>query len=67
MMAARSINWSTVMEDFYIRTLPTEAVMVDEHKDAVWLTISIERGRASTILTREQAQELIAALQEVIA
>jgi hypothetical protein len=55
------------MEDFYIRTLPTEAVMVDEHKDAVWLTISIERGRASTILTREQAQELIAALQEVIA
>lgn len=55
------------MEDFYIRTLPAESVMVDEHGDAVWLTISIERGRASTIMTKEQAQELIAALQEVIA
>mgnify|MGYP000910230026 CR=1 FL=1 len=53
--------------EHYIRTLPAEAILVDEHGDAVWLTISIERGRASTILTKEQAQELIAALQEVIA
>ena len=53
--------------EHYIRTLPAEAVMVDEHGDAVWLTISIERGRASTVLTKEQAQELIAALQQVIA
>jgi hypothetical protein len=33
----------------------------------VWLTISIERGRASTILTKEQAQQLMAALEEVTA
>jgi hypothetical protein len=67
MMAARSINWSTVMEDFYIRTLPAESVMVDEHGGAIWMTISIQRGRASTVLTKEQVKELIAALQQAVA
>jgi hypothetical protein len=55
------------MEDFYIRTLPAEAVLVDEHDGAIWMTISIQRGRASTVLTKEQAQELIAALQQAVA
>lgn len=61
------INQLESTMEHYIRTLPAEAILVDEHGDAVWLTISIERGRASTVLTKKQAQELIAALQEVIA
>jgi hypothetical protein len=55
-------------KEAYIRTLPAEAILIDARdKDAVWLTVSAGRGRASTILTRKQAQELIAALQQVIA
>jgi hypothetical protein len=55
-------------KEAYIRTLPEEAVLVDAStRDAVWLTVSVGRGRASTILTKEQAQELIAQLQRVIA
>lgn len=51
----------------YIRTLPNEAVLIDEHEGGVWLTISVMRGRVSTVLTKEQARELIFALQQVIA
>jgi len=56
------------MEDFYIRVSGTDAVMTSPYDEGtVWLTVSIERGRASVIMTKEQTQELIAALQEVIA
>jgi hypothetical protein len=52
----------------YIRVSSTEAVMTSPYDEGtVWLTVSIERGRASVIMTKEQTQELIAALQEVIA
>jgi hypothetical protein len=55
-------------KEAYIRTLPDEAVLIDaQDRDAVWLTVSVGRGRASTILTREQTQLLIAELQRVIA
>jgi hypothetical protein len=55
-------------KEAYIRTLPDEAVLIDaQDRDAVWLTVSVGRGRASTILTREQTQLLIAQLQRVIA
>jgi hypothetical protein len=56
------------MEDFYIRVSSTEAVMTSPYDEGtVWLTVVIERGRASVIMTKEQTQELIAALQQVIA
>ena len=56
------------MEDFYIRVSSTEAVMTNPYDEGtVWLTVVIERGRASVIMTKEQTQELIAALQQVIA
>jgi hypothetical protein len=55
-------------KEAYIRTLPDEAVLIDaQDRDAVWLTVSVGRGRASTVLTKEQAQELIAALQQAVA
>jgi hypothetical protein len=55
-------------KEAYIRTLPNEAVLIDaQDADDVWLTVSVGRGRASTILTREQTQLLIAQLQRVIA
>jgi hypothetical protein len=55
-------------KEAYIRTLPDEAILIDaQDRDAVWLTVSVGRGRASTILTREQTQLLIAQLQRVIA
>jgi hypothetical protein len=55
-------------KEAYIRTLPNEAVLIDaQDADDVWLTVSVGRARASTILTREQAQLLIAQLQRVIA
>jgi hypothetical protein len=65
-----SINQlESIMEhiEAYIRTLPDEAVLIDAQDGEVWLTVSVGRGRASTILTREQAQDLVVALQEVIA
>jgi hypothetical protein len=57
------------MDEFYIRTLPGEAMMVDasDKNGAIWLTISVMRGRVSTVLTKEQARELIFALQQVAA
>ena len=45
-----------------------ECVFVSEHDDhTVWLSIHFRRGSASTVLTREQALELIAELQKVVA
>ena len=52
--------------EHYIRTSDGDAVMLDNDTGEIWLTISLLRSRASTVLTREQARELIAALQEVI-
>ena len=47
----------------YIKAIAGDAVMVDKHEEtSVWLTISTRRGHLATVLTREQAQELIAAL-----
>jgi hypothetical protein len=53
--------------EHYIRTSDGDAVMLDNEGGEIWLTISLLRSRASTILTPEQARELIAALQKVIA
>ena len=45
-----------------------ECVFVSAYDDqTVWLSIHFRRGSASTVLTREQALELIAELQKVVA
>jgi len=52
----------------HIRVSSTDAVMISTYDEGtVWLTLVVERARASVIMTKEQAQELIAALQQVIA
>lgn len=52
----------------YVRLANFDAVMVSPHDDgAIWMTVVVERARASVIMTREQAQELIAALEQVLA
>lgn len=52
----------------HIRVSDTDAVMTSPYDEGtVWLTVSIARGRASVIMTKAQTQELIAALQQVIA
>jgi len=45
-----------------------ECVFVDDYDDnSVWIAIHLRRGLASTVLSREQALELIAALQKLVA
>ena len=52
----------------HIRVSSTDAVMISAYDEGtVWLTVVIDRGRASVIMTKKQAQDLIAALQQVIA
>jgi hypothetical protein len=52
----------------HIRVSSTDAVMTSTYDEStVWLTLVVERARASVIMTKEQAKELIDALQEVIA
>jgi hypothetical protein len=53
---------------YHIRVSSTDAVMTSTYDEGtVWLTLVVERARASVIMTKEQAQDLIAALQQVIA
>jgi hypothetical protein len=69
MIAAPSINWSTVME-FHIRANSDDSVFVqpyDKDDKSVFLSMYLRRANISVLLSREQAQELIAALQQVTA
>ena len=44
-----------------------ECVFVDDYDDnSVWISIHLRRGSASTVLSREQALELIEALQKLV-
>ena len=54
-------------KEFSISSREGDRVFVDEHDDGVWLSLSVRGGSAYTVLTKEQAQELIAVLEEVIA
>ena len=56
-------------EGFQIKATHEEAhVFVNRYDEGlVWLSLYIRRGNVNTVLTKEQTQELIAALQEVIA
>lgn len=53
--------------NFSVKARDYDRVFVDEHDDGVWLSLSVRGGSAYTVLTKEQAQELIAVLEEVIA
>ena len=52
-----------------IRTTEADSmVMVNTFSnDSIWLSLGLHRASATVVLTKEQAQELIAALQQVIA
>ena len=52
-----------------IRTTEADSmVMVNTFSnDSIWLTLAVNRANAAVVLTKEQAQELIAALEQVIA
>jgi hypothetical protein len=64
-----SINQlESTMEPIHIKNAnPRTSLLVDEHEGGVWLHMYAANGSMFTIMTKEQAQELIAALQEVIA
>lgn len=53
--------------EFSLPSRDGDRVFVDEHDDGVWLSLSVRGGSAYTVMTKEQAQELIAALQQVTA
>lgn len=59
------------MDDgFHLKIDRNESIMVntyDKDDKSVWLSIYIHRANTAVVLSREQAQELIAALQQVIA
>ena len=62
------------MDDgFHLKIDRSDSIMVnvvnayDEDEKSVWLAVYVSRASAATVLTKEQAKELIAALQQVIA
>ena len=55
------LNFSVKARDYY-------RVFVEEHNEnQVWLSLAVRNGSMFTVLTKEQAQELIAVLEQVIA
>lgn len=55
------------MEATRIRVNNRDAVIVDDHESGVWLHTYTSNGSMYVILTKEQAKELIAALEQVVA
>ena len=43
-----------------------ERIFMDKFDDGVWLSVHIHRGSASTVLTREQAQQMLDALTSLL-
>ena len=57
-------------DGFHLKIDRNDSIMVnayDKDEKSVWLAVYVSRASAATVLTKEQAQELIAALQQVIA
>jgi hypothetical protein len=56
-------------EGFQIKSTHEDAhVFVNRYDEGlVWLSLYIRRGNVNTVLTKEQAKELIAALEKVVA
>jgi hypothetical protein len=55
------------MESVRISINDRDALHVDEHEGGVWLHMYVANGSMYVIMTKAQAQDLIAALQKVIA
>jgi hypothetical protein len=41
-------------------------IFVDEFDDLIWLSVNVRGGHARVIISIEQAQEMIAAMQKII-
>ena len=56
-------------EGFQIKAAREDAhVFVNRYdKGLVWLSLYVKNGNVNTVMTTEQAKELIAALQQVVA
>lgn len=66
----RPINQLEYRMEFHIRANSDDSVFVqsyDKDDKSVFLSLYLRRASAATVLTKEQAQELIAALQQVTA
>jgi hypothetical protein len=51
-----------------IKARDFDRIFVEEHDgDKVWLSLAARNGSMFTVMTKEQAKELIAALQQVVA
>jgi hypothetical protein len=55
------------MESIHVSIDSRRRVIVDEHEGGVWMHLYVENGSMYVVLTKAQAQELIAALEQVIA
>ena len=55
------------MEDLQTAVKAEDAtVFIDQFDDGVWLSLQVHRGSANCVLTKDQARELIAALNKVV-
>tara|TARA_R110000868_G_scaffold83160_2_gene235005 strand:+ start:1026 stop:1295 length:270 start_codon:yes stop_codon:yes gene_type:complete len=67
----RPINQLEYLMDklnFSVKARDYDRVFIEEHNgDQVWLSLAVRNGSMFTVMTKEQAKELIDALQEVIA
>lgn len=54
------------MEEVVIKTDNGRTVFVDQFDEGLWLSIQVQGGSAHTVLTREQAEQLLAAVQQVL-
>jgi hypothetical protein len=52
--------------DITIYTQDDSRVNITEWDDGVWLKICVKRGDTYTILTRDEAQQLLAGLQAIL-
>jgi len=52
--------------DFSLSTVEGDRIFVDRFDDGVWLAIHHRRGTANTVLTKEEARQMIAALMLVV-
>jgi hypothetical protein len=66
MMEARSINWSTVVDQIHIRINADDAVCVSKFYESVMLHSFAGRASLSVVLDAQQTKQLIAALQQAL-
>lgn len=54
-------------KEFSIPCRDGDRIFVDAYDDGVWLSMSVRGGSAYTVMSREQAQEVLKALKSVLA